>query len=186
MPWDSRNQIFTHTLSVLHAKPVLLQDCRTQVLTDAHCLLRMQSLSFPSAAGLQEADFHSYIAFFFAFKAYILACIFNLLRGCRNISESMKGLWKNSTTRRSQVSASLMDKPKVCSYCGTVGHNRRGCPKLHPEKQHTEKVRVNVCIVFRVLGIKQRVLGKLSQNQRIFTPANGSGIHVGLSTACTA
>ncbi|DBA74506.1 TPA: hypothetical protein ACH3X2_000969 [Trebouxia sp. C0005] len=59
----------------------------------------------------------------------------------RNISESMKGLWKNSTTRRSQVSASLMDKPKVCSYCGTVGHNRRGCPKLHPQKQHTEKER---------------------------------------------
>ncbi len=143
---DCKNQIFTHTTPVLHAKPVSLICCMT------------------------------------ACKA----CLFHVLHNCRNISESMKGLWKNSTTRRSQVSASLMDKPKVCSYCGTVGHNRRGCPKLHPEKQHTEKVRVNACIVFRVLGIMQHVLGKLSQNQRIFTPANGSGIHVGLSTACTA
>ncbi len=75
----------------------------------------------------------------------------------------MKGLWKNSATRRSQVSASLMDKPKVCSYCGTVGHNRRGCPKLHPQKQHTEKVRVSVCVrahahvMFQVLGFMQHV-----------------------------
>ena len=83
--------------------------------------------------------FHSHIACY-ACKA----CLFHLLHDCRNISESMKGLWKNSATRRSQVSASLMDKPKVCSYCGTVGHNRRGCPKLHPQKQHTEKVRVSV------------------------------------------
>lgn len=89
----------------------------------------------------------------------------HLLHDCRNISESMKGLWKNSTTRRSQVSASLMDKPKVCSYCGTVGHNRRGCPKLHPQKQHTEKVRPSASIQFQVLTFMQHVHRKLSQNQ---------------------
>ena len=71
-------------------------------------------------------------------------CLIDCLHHCRNISESMKGLWKSNTTRRSQVSASMKNKPKVCSYCGTVGHNRLGCPQLHPEKQHTEKVRLAV------------------------------------------
>ena len=27
-----------------------------------------------------------------------------------------------------------MRVPKVCSYCGEPRHNRKGCPKLHPEK----------------------------------------------------
>ena len=62
----------------------------------------------------------------------------------------MKGLWKSNADRRSQISATMKDIPKVCSYCGIVGHNRRGCPKLHPEKQHTEKVG-SPCICLSVI-----------------------------------
>ena len=57
----------------------------------------------------------------------------------------MKGLWKSRAAHRSQVSATMKDVPKVCSYCGTVGHNRRGCPKLHPKQ---ESVQVS-CAVFQ-------------------------------------
>lgn len=58
----------------------------------------------------------------------------------RNMSISAKESWQN-TSRRSQVSKTLTERPKVCSYCGTTGHNRRGCPKLHPDKQYIVQVR---------------------------------------------
>ncbi|KAL3136401.1 hypothetical protein ABBQ38_005658 [Trebouxia sp. C0009 RCD-2024] len=49
-----------------------------------------------------------------------------------NMSRSQKESWNDS--RRSQVSKTLKDRPKVCSFCGETGHNKLGCPTLHPEK----------------------------------------------------
>jgi hypothetical protein len=41
--------------------------------------------------------------------------------------------------QKAKEAEALNRKPQACSYCGELGHNRRGCPKLAREQQQEEE-----------------------------------------------
>ena len=41
--------------------------------------------------------------------------------------------------QKAKEAEALNRKPQACSYCGELGHNRRGCPKLAKEQQQEEE-----------------------------------------------
>ena len=43
-----------------------------------------------------------------------------------------------TSENRERTSKSMMHRPKVCSYCGQEGHNRKGCPELKQKEAEAE------------------------------------------------
>ena len=43
-----------------------------------------------------------------------------------------------TSENRERTSKSMMHRPKMCSYCGQEGHNRKGCPELKQKEAEAE------------------------------------------------